>query len=82
MLLRALEAACHNAVHVITRDGRTLCAGRACLFVLAELGWRRGARLLGMPPFVWAVEGGYKLAARHRARLGRLLFGAPACGLR
>src|SRR5581483_4004938 len=36
----ALEAACASAVHVFTRDGRTLRGGRACLFVLGELGWR------------------------------------------
>ena len=81
-LTPALRAGCRHAVHVITRDGRTLRAGRACLFVLSELGWRRSARLLAAPPFIWAVEVGYKLVARHRARLSRLRFGAPACGLR
>src|SRR5687767_10813622 len=55
----ALAAACADAVHVIRRDGRLLRGGRACLFVLEQIGWRGVARVLALPPMVWAVELGY-----------------------
>ena len=70
----ALAAACARAVHVVTRDGRRLRAGRATLFVLRELGWRRLATLCGVPPLVWGVELLYALVARNRTFFGRLLF--------
>jgi predicted DCC family thiol-disulfide oxidoreductase YuxK len=70
----ALRAACARAVHVITRDGRVLSAGRASLFVLGELGYRRTATALGAPPLLWIVEAAYRLVARHRNFFGRFLF--------
>ena len=69
-----LNEACAKAVHVVTEDGQILRAGRACLFVLAALGWQRTARVLSLPPFVWLVELGYRLVARHRSFFGRFLF--------
>jgi len=71
----ALREACARAVHLILPDGRTLRAGRAVLGVLALLGWERAAALLSLPPLVWIVEAGYRLAARNRGRLGRWLNG-------
>lgn len=68
-----LAAACARAVHVLTTDGRLLAGGRACLFVLGELGWPRLARALGRRPWVWLVEAGYRLVATNRRWLGRLL---------
>ena len=68
----ALAARCVRAVHVLAPDGTFLAGGRACLFVLGELGWPRTARLLGRPPFVWLVEAGYRLVAANRGRLSRL----------
>ena len=68
-----LAAECKNAVHVLTADGRLLRAGRASLFVLAETGHPTLARLLGLPPFVWLVELGYGIVARHRSFFSRLL---------
>ena len=69
-----LRAACRRAVHVETADGRWLCGGRACLFVLEQTRWPRLARLLRMPPLVWAVEAGYVVVARHRRLLSRALL--------
>ena len=64
-----------RAVQVITRDGDRLAAGRASLFVLAEIGWHpRLARLGRRVPFIWAVEFGYRIVARNRAFFGRFLF--------
>lgn len=74
-----LREACRRAMHVVTADGRVLRAGRATLFVLGELGWRRMARWLSRRPFVWAVELGYWLVARNRGWLGRV-FPGPGHG--
>jgi predicted DCC family thiol-disulfide oxidoreductase YuxK len=69
-----LRAACARAFHVVTLDGRVLGAGRAALHVLARLGHPRLARVLAVPPLVWAVELGYWLVARNRQLFSKLLF--------
>jgi predicted DCC family thiol-disulfide oxidoreductase YuxK len=69
-----LRAACERAAHVITVDGRVLKAGRASLFVLRELGFRRIAWFLRLPPFIWCVELGYFVVARNRRFFSRLMF--------
>ncbi len=61
-----LAVACQRAVHVLTTDGRTLRAGRASVFVLGELGWRRAEWLFSKAPFIWAIELGYWTVARNR----------------
>ena len=53
-------------MHVITRDGDVLRAGRATLFVLQALGWRPVARLLSVPPLIWIVELVYRIVASNR----------------
>ena len=70
-----LAARCARAVHVLRPDGTVLAAGRACLFVLGELGWPRLARTLARRPLVWLVEASYWLVARNRRGLGRALGG-------
>ena len=73
----ALREACARAVHVVRADGTVLRAGRAVLFILSEIegaGWRWAARVLRLPPLVWAVELGYYLVARNRRWLGRFLL--------
>jgi len=70
----ALYEACKRAVHVIKSDGTVLRAGRASLFVLEQIGWGWAARLLMLPPFIWAVELGYALVARNRSFFARFLF--------
>lgn len=67
----ALAAACAEAVHVVTADGKILKAGRAVLFVLEVLGYRRFARLFAKRPLIWGVEAGYRLVARYRGLLAR-----------
>ncbi len=68
----ALAARCARAMHVLTPAGTMLRAGRASLYVLDRLGWRT-ARLAARPPFVWIVELGYWLVARHRGLASRML---------
>ena len=70
-----LRAACRDAVHVLTRDGAVLRAGRASLFILEGLGYR-SARLGMAPPFAWAVELGYRIVARNRRFFSRFMFRA------
>ncbi len=70
----ALYAACETAVHVVTADGTILRAGRACLFVMDEIGWHLTARLLARPPLVWAVDRGYYVVAHHRSFFARFLL--------
>ena len=70
----ALAARCARAVHVLAPDGTLLAGGRAWLFVLERLGWRRLARAFGTRPLVWLVEAGYWLVAGNRRWLSRILF--------
>jgi len=69
-----LRKACGRAVHLVMPDGALLRAGRACLWVLERVGFPVLARVLRVPPLVWAVEVGYWLVARNRQLASRLLF--------
>jgi len=69
-----LREACAHAVHVITPEGEVLRAGRACLWVLQRIGYPVLARVLAVPPLVWAVELGYWLVARNRQLASRVMF--------
>ena len=71
-----LYTTCARAVHVVKTDGEILRGGRACLFVLETLGWR-SARMLAFPPFVWAIELGYRIIASNRKLFARLLIRHP-----
>ena len=74
LLNEELRRACSEAVHVITRDGRILQAADAWLFMLRAIGWRAVPAVLETPPFHWLTELGYRIVARNRHRLSRLLF--------
>ena len=41
---------------------------------MAGLGWRKTAWVLGLPPFIWFVEWGYRVVATHRVFFNRMLF--------
>jgi predicted DCC family thiol-disulfide oxidoreductase YuxK len=70
-----LYAACRQAVHVITSDGRVSRAGRAVMFVLEEIGYPRWLiRPFTWPPLVWLTELGYWLVANNRPFFGKFLF--------
>jgi predicted DCC family thiol-disulfide oxidoreductase YuxK len=70
-----LALRCARAVHVLAADGELFAGGRACLFVLRELGWPRLARVLARRPLVWMVEAGYRAVAASRPLFSRLLSG-------
>ena len=69
-----LREACKRALHVLTSSGEILKAGRATLFILEQIGYRRLARLSRLPPFVWGVELGYRIVASNRTAFARVLF--------
>jgi len=70
----ALQQACARAVHVVTADGQVLRAGRAVLYIAGQLGHAALARVLAVPPLLWAVEFAYFLVARNRRLFSRVLF--------
>ena len=73
----ALYRDCARAVHVVTARGEVLRAGNASLFVLERIGYRWQARLLRLPPLIWAVEAGYRVVADHRPFFARYFFRGP-----
>ena len=73
-----LAKACAYALHVRTRDGEMIEAGRATLFVLDQVGFTVLARILGLRPFVWGFELAYWILARNRHVFGRFLFRGEA----
>jgi predicted DCC family thiol-disulfide oxidoreductase YuxK len=73
-----LHAACAQAVHVVTAEGRVLRAGSACLFLLSEAGHPTLSRLLGSPLLLPLVELGYRVVARNRRFWSRFLYREPS----
>ena len=69
-----LAVACERAVHVICSDGRVLRGGRAILYILSELGWRRSAVFFSLRPNIWLVEIIYSIVASNRKIFSRFLF--------
>ncbi len=70
-----LYRACQKAVHIITTDGRILRAGRASMFVLAEIGYPPWLiHPLTWPPLIWLVELGYQLVVQNRSFFSKFLF--------
>lgn len=69
---------------VVTSDGRQVFGGKAVLHVLEQVGWHpRLMKILGKPPFAWAVAAGYRIVANNRQFFSRLLFpGQPGCTIR
>lgn len=80
-----LYAESQKAMQVITRDGKQISGGRSVLYVLETMGWHPlMMRIASNPPFVWAIDVGYKIVARNRTLVSRLLFGGrgadgPTC---
>jgi hypothetical protein len=72
-----LRRRAERAVHLLLPDGRRFRAGRACVEILARLGYRRTAAVLRLPPLIWLLEIGYWVVARTRPVYGRFLPQAP-----
>ena len=61
-------------VHLITPNGVVLAGGRASLYVLDLIGWRKLAAVLSIIPLLWIVDAGYWVVARNRRWFSRWLF--------
>jgi predicted DCC family thiol-disulfide oxidoreductase YuxK len=70
-LTPAIRANCREALHVITKSGFVLSAGRAVLFILYEISGSGLFKLATLRPFSWFVEVGYRLVAGNRQVIGR-----------
>lgn len=69
-----LARQCERAVHVITPDGCVLRGGRASLYIMHRVGWRRLAALFSTPPLLWLVELVYRFVAANRQWVSRFFF--------
>ena len=79
LLVAVPEAQRLGSMHAVTTDGRVWSGGQAVRVILAQL---PGGSILASiaAAFPGATESGYRLVARHRERLGRLL-GQRACSV-
>ncbi|MCL6649601.1 MAG: DUF393 domain-containing protein, partial [Chloroflexi bacterium] len=69
-----LPAARTQAVQVLTPEGQLLAGGRALPYLLAAIGHPHLARVLGSPLLLPFLALGYRVLARHRFWLGKVLF--------
>ena len=69
-----LAERCRFAIHVVAPDGRVQGGGRASLYILKIIGWRKFSTVFGYPPLVWIVGGCYWVVARHRHVFSHLFF--------
>ena len=72
-----LRADSSRAMQVVSREGVRLRAGRAAIFCLEQIGWR-WARPFRHWPLLPLTELGYRLVARNRGLIGRLLPASKA----
>lgn len=70
-----LRVSCREAVQVVTRDGTVYSAGRACAFVLDQLGYKRLGRFMQWRAIRPLVEWAYRRVANNRDWIGKLVFG-------
>jgi predicted DCC family thiol-disulfide oxidoreductase YuxK len=79
LLVAVPEAHRLDSMHAVTRDGRVWSGGQAVRVTVAQL---PGGSILASiaAAFPGATEATYRLVARHRQRLGRML-GQRACGV-
>ncbi len=70
-LTPAIRADCRQSLHVITKSGIVLSAGRAVLFILYQVSGCGLFKLATLRPFSWFVEAGYRFVADNRQIIGR-----------
>jgi hypothetical protein len=70
-----LRSMCRDAVQVVSQAGTVYSAGRACGFVLEEIGFRRLGRVMQWRPVRPLIEWVYRRVANNRDLVGKLVFG-------
>lgn len=65
-----LWEACSHALHAIEPDGTVLKGARAVFRAGEATRYRRLARVLAQPPWIWAAELVYRAIAANRSRIG------------
>lgn len=73
-MTEAFRARCGRSIQLFLPGRPALSGGKAALAVLSLLGWNRTAACLSSPPLVWGAEIFYRLVARNRRFLGRVIF--------
>ena len=59
----ALHEQCEQAMHVVLPAQHRLRGGRACLYILRVIGYRRTAAVFSLWPLSWVVDLGYDIVA-------------------
>lgn len=65
---------CKWAMHIVLPDQPLLRGGRACLYILRVIGYRRTAAVFSLWPLSWMVDIGYAIVAQNRLLFSRFLF--------
>src|SRR5438105_4265134 len=73
-MTEALARRCAHAIHVLTPEGVVLSAGRASLYLMDAVGWRRFSAVFSTRPLIWLVEAAYRVVAGRRQWFSRFLF--------
>ncbi len=73
-MTETFRARCGRSIQLFLPGRPALSGGKAALAVLSLLGWKKTAACLSLPPLVWGVDVLYRLVARNRWFLGRVLF--------
>src|SRR5205807_10480261 len=62
-MTEALARRCAHAIHVLTPEGVVLSAGRASIYLMAEVGWRRFSAVFSSRTQIWFVEAASRLVS-------------------
>src|SRR5256886_6521497 len=74
LMTEALARRCAHVIHVLTPEGVVLSAGRASLYLMDAVGWRRFSAVFSTRPLIWLVEAAYRVVAGRRQWFSRFLF--------
>ena len=80
-----LKGRCGREVVLLLPDGREYGGARAVFECLANGGGfflATGAKVMRLPPLIWVAEIAYRIIARHRRFLSRLMLReTPTCSI-
>ena len=73
-MTEAFRVRCGRSIQLFLPGRSPLSGGKAALAVLSLLGWKKTAACLSRPPLVWGIDVLYRLIARNRGFIGRVIF--------